>query len=65
MTNHLESTVLQDFASVNENYREEGEKERGESDTHTHTHTYMEVHYQTTWRCIPEDSNSSHHCEKA
>jgi hypothetical protein len=40
MTNHLETTVLQDLASVNENYKEEGEKVRGESDTHTHAHTH-------------------------
>ena len=40
MTNHLESTVLQHLASVNENYKEEGEKVRGVSDTHTHACTH-------------------------
>ena len=44
MTNHLESTVLRDLASVNENYKEEGEKLRGESDTHTHTRMHAHTH---------------------
>jgi hypothetical protein len=38
MTNHFESTVLQDLASVNEKYKEEGEKERGVTHICTCTH---------------------------